>query len=99
MSEESSNFKSLWDYCTSENRLVPMPSEWNDLFNMLRKSSGGMLPPRPLILAAWHHTIPIEKALRFREHIKWAEEQQQLDEIEAFIHALPEDRWCHYGEV
>jgi hypothetical protein len=103
MSEESNTFESQWDYCTSENRLVPMPPQWSELFKMLRntrqKPSGGWEPPPPLILAAWHHTMPIEKALRFKEHLKWAEEQQQLDEIEAFIRALPEDRWCHYGEV
>jgi hypothetical protein len=43
--------------------------------------------------------MPLKKLLRFKEHLKWAKAQDQLDEIEAFIHALPKDRWCHYGEV
>jgi hypothetical protein len=80
-----------------------MPPQWNELFKMLRdtrqKPSGGSKPPPPLILAAWHHSMPIEKQLRFKEHLKWAEAQDQLDEIGTFIRSLPETQWCHFGEV
>jgi hypothetical protein len=63
-------FDSLWAYCTANNRLVPMPTQWSELYGMLRntrqKPSGGWEPPLPLILAAWHHSMPIEKQLRFK---------------------------------
>jgi len=69
-------FESLWELCTANNRLVPMPPQWSDLYGMLKntrqKPSGGWEPPLPLILAAWHHSMPIEKQLRFKEHLHWA---------------------------
>ena len=99
---EASKFESLWDYCTSNNRLVPMPQQWNELYKMLRnthqKPSGGWEPPLPLILAAWQQSTPAEKQLRFKGHLKWADEQNQLELIEAFLSSLPETNWCHFGE-
>lgn len=83
--------------------MVPMPDSWNKLYGMLRstrqKPSGGWEPPLPLILAAWHNSMPIEKQLRFKEHILWAEAQNQLNEIGAFLRSLPEAQWCHFGEI
>jgi len=93
----------LWAYCTANNRLVPMPPNWNDLFRMLKnkqqKPSGGWVPPAPLILAAWHHSMPIAKQLRFKEHLEWAEREGQLEEVSQFLHSLAENQWCHFGEL
>lgn len=103
MSEASSAFESVWAYCISKNRLVPMPPQWNELYKMLRntgqKPSGGWEPSLPLILAAWQNSMPIEKQLRFKEHLKWAEQQHQLTEIDKYLRALPESQWCHFGEI
>jgi len=96
-------FDSLWAYCTVNNRIVPMPSQWNDLYGMLKNTrqnpSGGWQPPLPLILAAWHDSMPIEKQLRFKEHLEWAQANGQLGEIGRFLRDLPEDKWCHFGEI
>jgi hypothetical protein len=43
--------------------------------------------------------MPIEKQLRFREHIQWASDQKQLDEVGAFLRALPDEKWAHFGEI
>jgi hypothetical protein len=95
--------KSLWNYCTANDRLVPMPNQWSDLYAMLRsthqKPSGGWEPPLPLILAAWHHSMPIDKQMRFKEHLKWAEVHGQLEEISCFLRSLTETQWCHFGEI
>lgn len=97
------SFESLWAYCIDKRRLVPAPSEWAKLHSMLlgahQKPSGGWEPALPLILAAWHESMPIEKQLRFKEHIQWARDHNQLDEIGEFIRRLPEDKWVHFGEV
>jgi hypothetical protein len=94
---------SLWTYCTADNRLVPLPTQWNQLYGMLKNThqmpSGGWEPPLPLILAAWHHSMPIQKQLRFKEHLQWAMAQEQLPEIAAFLRSLQEDQWCHFGEA
>lgn len=99
----SESFESLWSYCTAEKRLVPQPTSWSDLYSKLRythqKPSGDWEPPLPLILAAWHHSMPIDKLLRFKEHLEWAAQHGQLDEIGVFLRSLTEEQWCHFGEV
>jgi len=103
MSDTAAAFDALWADCTAHSRLVPMPQQWNRLYGLLKntrqKPSGGWEPPLPLILAAWHHSLPKEKQLRFKEHLEWAQQNDQLDQIGAFVRALPEDQWCHFGEV
>lgn len=96
-------FETLWEYCTSNKRLVPNPQVWNKLFGMLKntkqKANGGWEPSLPLILGAWHNTMPIEKQLRFKEHFQWAFDNQQIDEIGCYLRALPEEGWYHFGEI
>lgn len=103
MSDAAETFEDLWAYCTANNRLVPMPLLWSELYGRLRntrqKPSGGWEPSPPLILAAWHHSMPIEKQLRFREHLEWASQQGQILEIDQFLRQLPEEQWCHFGEA
>lgn len=103
MSSDGETFNSLWANCTENKRLVPVPQEWAKLHGMLlsrrQMPNGGWEPPLPLILAAWDRTMPIEKQLRFREHIQWASDQNQLDEVGKFLRALPEEKWVHFGEV
>ena len=93
----------LWAYCTDNNRLVPMPQQWNTVFGMLKntgqKPSGGWQPSLPLILAAWYEALPIAKQLRFKEHLAWAEKEGQLDEVGDYLRSLKEQEWCHLGEV
>jgi hypothetical protein len=91
----------LWAYCSDKGRVVPR--DWNKLYEMLRakrqKPSGGWEPPLPLILAAWHTTMPIEKHIRFKEHIEWANEHGQIHEISVYLRSLREEQWFHFGEL
>jgi hypothetical protein len=95
------SFESLWAYCCENNRLIPR--DWNALYKRLanthQKPSGGWVPGLPLILAGWHTTMPIDKHLRFREHVEWARDQAQLEEIGVYLRALPEGEWFHFGEI
>lgn len=101
--KNTEKFNFIWDYCTSNNRLVPMPPQWNELYDLLKNTrqmpSDGWEPPLPLMLAAWHHSTPIEKQLRFKEHLQWAQTQGQLEDIGAFLRSLPESQWCHFDEI
>lgn len=94
-------FETLWEYCTANKRVIP--KDWNKLYEMLknkkRKQSGGWEPSLPLILAAWHTTMPIEKQLRFKEHIQWAFDNQQIEEIGNYLRSLSEEDWYHFGEL
>lgn len=75
-----------------------MPQEWNELYKLLKnkkqKPSGGWEPALPLILAAWYEPH-ILKITRFREHIEWAQKQNQLEEINQFLLSLRENQWFH----
>lgn len=103
MTGMAESLESLWAYCNAENRLVPMPPHWNDLFGMLKnkhqKPSGGWEPPLPLILGAWHNSMPIEKQMRLKEHLQWAQDKGQLEEVGRFLRSLSESQWCHFGEI
>lgn len=105
MSDKENNaaddFDTLWAYCTAESRVVP--KDWNKLYGLLKnkkqKASGGWIPPLPLILAAWHCTSPLEKQLRFKEHIQWACHHDQAIQIAHYLQSLPENEWFHLGEL
>jgi len=92
---------SLLEYCTASRRVIPR--DWQKLWKMLnnksQKPSGGWEPAIPLILTAWHETTPIEKQVRFREHIQWAADQGQSDQIGEYLRSLPEDQWFHFSEL
>lgn len=100
MNEPVETVESLWNYCTANKRVVPR--DWNSLYNMLankrQKPSGGWEPSLPLILAAWHETMPIEKQMRFREHVEWAGDQGQLEQVGKYLRSLNEGDWYHFGE-
>jgi hypothetical protein len=99
VSPESLN--SLWAYCSANRRVIPR--DWQKLYVMLankrQRPSGGWEPLLPLILAAWHETTVIEKQLRFKDHIQWAADHNQLDQIPSYLRALPEEQWFHFGEL
>lgn len=103
MDNKKETFESLWEYCTSNNRLCPMLMRWNDLFKMLEDTQqnpdGSWTPPLPLILSGWEHTVPLQKFLVFQEQIKWASDKNQLDDIGKYLRSLSEDGWAHYGEI
>lgn len=94
-------FDALWKYCTADKRVIPR--DWNRLYQMLvnkrQKPSGGWEPPLPLILAAWDVTMPMDKQFRFKEHLEWARDQGQLDEIGDYLRSLNESNWYHFGEL
>lgn len=101
MNSTVESFDSLWEYCTSEDRIIP--TDWNQLWQMLldkkQKPSGGWEPPLPLILVTWDNTTPTEKQSRFKEHVQWAADHQQINEIGSYLRSLSEDQWYHKGEL
>lgn len=101
MSKTPETLESLWNYCTKNGRVIPR--DWQKLYEMLahkrQKPSGGWEPSLPLILAAWDVTMPIEKQLRFKEHVEWARDHGQLEQISSYLRTLHENEWYHFGEL
>ncbi|MGD0420640.1 MAG: hypothetical protein ABSA68_13855 [Xanthobacteraceae bacterium] len=97
----SDTVESLVAYCREGNRVCPLPSQWNQLWEMLpnRKSVGtGWQPSLPLILAAWHDTPARLKMLRLAEHIEWAAQNGALEAVARFLRGLREENWFHIGD-
>lgn len=69
------------------------------LINTKQKPFGGWGPSAPLILAAWGHTMSIEKQLRFKGHIQWASDNNQTEEGGKYLRSLSENDWTHFGEI
>lgn len=89
------------ELCERENRVCPKPVKWNDLWNLLKnkiRNGNSWIPSLPLILAAWDFTSDFSKKERLDEHLKWAEEQNQLDEIFQYLSSLNESDWHHKNE-
>lgn len=99
MTELSHQAQALLDYCKENGRFCPQPQPWNRLWEMLpdrnRKPSGGWNPPLPLILAAWWETTGLDKMLRLREHIEWADAHGVIDDVDAYLRWLAEEQWFH----
>ena len=95
------SLNSLLEYCQDNNRICPLPTKWDELWNLLpyrRRVVGGWEPALPLILSAWWHTSNLEKALRLAEHVRWAARHGSLSEIDPFLRALPEAEWHHLDD-
>ena len=101
LADQPEDLTSLWAYCTQKERVIPR--DWNKLYKMLvsrrQLPSGGWEPVLPLILAAWHETDTDQKQQRFREHLEWAESQDQLVEICAYLRSLNGTEWFHLSEL
>lgn len=92
----------LLRYVRAEGRVCPVPTRWNELWEMLperRRVGNGWDPPPPLILAAWWHSSALEKMLRLAEHIEYASRRGALEKINRYLRSLPEEEWSHLGDA
>ncbi|MFH1369122.1 MAG: hypothetical protein ABII64_08350 [Elusimicrobiota bacterium] len=91
----------LIEYCKTGGRVCPMPTFWNELWEMLpdrkQKLSGGWEPAIPLILAAWWDTPKQAKIDRLAEHINYAAAHGFLDKVGQFLMNLKPAQWA-YGD-
>lgn len=91
----------LLKYIGSGGRVCPMPTYWNELWQMLpsrrRTDRGSWEPGLPLILAAWWGTSALMKILRLAEHIKYAEAHGILYEVDQYLRELTPEQWA-YGD-
>ena len=94
----SPDVHALVAYCSEMHRVCPR--WWDRLWRLLQRHSERVEepPPKALILGAWWHTSPLEKFMRAREQVEWAERNGCLDEVDRYLPALPERGWYHFGE-
>jgi hypothetical protein len=80
------------------NRACPMPGAWAQLVTLLpsREQRGSTIaPPPPIDGPAWGAVSPMQKRLRLRDQIEWAEQAGVLAVVHDFLAALAEEQWLH----
>jgi hypothetical protein len=94
-------YPQLLEYVKANGRACPQPMRWNTLWEMLpnrQRAGNGWGPSPPLILAAWGDTPGLPKHMRFLEHLEWAHTHGCIDQVDAYLRALPETDWLHFGD-
>ncbi|AVR44777.1 hypothetical protein C7S20_05575 [Christiangramia fulva] len=76
------------------NRVCPLPMNWNELYKILVRETRNSGIQKPLILAAWNFTSDEQKLGRFEEHLKLIEEKNIIT-AKVFLDGLEEDKWYH----
>jgi hypothetical protein len=79
------------------NRVCPMPERWRDMFDLMASiAPGKALPPVVIDGAAWSVVPPMQKRIRLREQLEWAERLGLLDPVFRFLQDLPDEGWLHF---
>ncbi|HET8746873.1 MAG TPA: hypothetical protein VFM98_14795 [Ramlibacter sp.] len=81
------------------NRVCPLPAKWLQLYDALDGERYADLPPPPVQPWMWRKLSSLQKRLRFREHVEWAERHGRLEQLARFMDRLAEDDWLHMGEA
>lgn len=101
MADVPATLEDVLAIATKDGRVCPQPQAWSRLYGLLpgrRRVGAGWEPALPLILAAWHDSTAMDKALRLREHVEWAGRHGALDKVQEFLASLPEDQWFHLDD-
>lgn len=80
------------------NRVCPREVPWTRLYESLGGRRCEDLQPPP-VDAAWANLSFLEKRVRFREHVLWAERHGRSKQVALFMQALAEADWVHVGEA
>lgn len=81
------------------NRACPMPAQWTAFHKLLppRTSDGRTFTaPAPVDGPAWNATSSMQKRLRLRDQIEWADRVGALQQAYQFLVSLPEEQWHHF---
>ncbi|HYD77917.1 hypothetical protein [Ramlibacter sp.] len=82
------------------NRACPLPEPWAAFHTVLppRLAGGQRIPaPAPIDGPAWAASSAMQKRLRLRDQIEWAQRQGALQAVFEFLSGLGEGEWEHFG--
>ncbi|MEJ6021083.1 hypothetical protein [Ramlibacter sp. PS4R-6] len=79
------------------NRVCPMLKPWVAFYAVLAEGApAGLIPPLAIDGGAWNLAPAMQKRLRLKEQLEWADKHKRLDKACAFLMALPEEDWLHF---
>jgi hypothetical protein len=93
------NAHSLMVLARRNNRVCPRPALWTQLYQLLDGERHPHLQAPPVQAWLWPKLSGLQKRLRFREHVEWAERHGRLEQVARFMGALAETDWVQMGEA
>ena len=101
MSQElSAKAKLLMEYCLINDRVCPIRELWNYLWviNAKAKTFDSILNQQktPLLHELSSERDKIQRSLRLRKYIEFADKNKTIDEMDVFIRSIPEEKWHHF---
>ena len=80
------------------NRACPLPGPWKTLYQKLLEQApdARTAVPPPVDGPAWDAVSPMQKRLRLRDQLEWAERVGALSAVHAMLVALDEGEWLHF---
>ena len=89
---------SLMVVARRNNRACPDAAHWSALYRQLSADGHPELQPPPVQPWLWPRLSGLQKRLRFREHVEWAQRHGRLEQVARFMGELQEQDWVHMGE-
>ena len=98
----SEKAQALLEYCLINDRVCPKRDFWNHLWviNAKAKTFDSLLNQNKLPVLDKNSTEKekIQRSVRLRKYIEYADKNKLIDEMDKFIRSIPEDKWHHFYE-
>ena len=98
----SEKAQALLEYCLMNDRVCPKRDFWNHLWviNAKAKTFDSLLNQNKLPVLDKNSTEKekIQRSVRLRKYIEYADKNKLIDEMDNFLRSIPEDKWHHFYE-
>ena len=98
----SEKAQALLEYCLMNDRVCPKRDFWNHLWviNAKAKTFDSLLNQNKLPVLDENSTEKekIQRSVRLRKYIEYADKNKLIDEMNNFLRSIPEDKWHHFYE-
>ena len=98
----SEKAQALLEYCLINDRVCPKRDFWNHLWviNAKTKTFDSILNQNKLPVLDKNSTEKekIQRSVRLRKYIEYADKNKLIDEMDKFLKLIPEDKWHHFYE-
>lgn len=99
----SEKAQALLEYCLINDRVCPKRDFWNHLWviNAKAKTFDSILNQNKLPILDKNSTEKekIQRSVRLRKYIEYADKNKLIDEMDDFLRSIPEDKWHHFYEA
>ena len=99
----SEKAQALLEYCLINERVCPTRDYWNHLWviNTQAKTFDSILNQykTPLLDKNSSEHDKIQRSLRLRKYIEFADKSNLINEMDDFIRSIPETKWHHFYDT